>query len=306
MRRPDLSRWASMLLFCVGSCYFLTACAGAPANTSVNTNLNINAASPATNVNTNANTSTTSAIDTREPDNYQATVTIKLEAMGGQNPVTMPTLGAKVARNGNDRRMEFTGPVGGRIVYLDKGENQKYLILPDKNQYAEINQDSTGFAIRQMMMPAEIVKQVKATTGLQLVGDDTLNGRAVSKYRYAAVANTGTPAGNVNTESYLYVDKETGLPLRSETTSQASGNVKGYNSIRIVTEMSDITTDAPADLFAVPTNMQKIEPDQVRAQVNGLFQALAAVIGQLVQQGQTAVTTASPTATPMPSTSPTR
>src|SRR3569832_1003433 len=113
MRRPELSRLAS-ILFCAGSAYLLTSCAGAPTNTVVNTN--INAASPSINTNTNSNTSTTSAIDTREPDNYQATVTIKLEAMGGQNPVTMPTLGAKVARNGDDRRMEFTGPVGGRIV----------------------------------------------------------------------------------------------------------------------------------------------------------------------------------------------
>jgi hypothetical protein len=295
-----------MLVGCIASAIVLASCAETPAPSNTTVNTNINAASPVANTNSNANTSMTSAIDTREPDNYQATVTIKLEAMGGQNPVSMPTLGAKVARNGSDRRMEFTGPVGGRIVYLDKGENEKYLILPDKNQYAEINQDSTGFEIRQMMMPAEIVKQVKATTGLELVGDDTLNGRSVSKYRYAATANTGTPAGNVNTESYLYVDKETGLPLRSETTSQASGNVKGYNSIRIITEMSDITTDAPADLFAVPTNMQKIEPDQVRAQVNVLFQALAAVIGQLVQQGQTTVTTATPMASSTASASPTR
>jgi hypothetical protein len=300
MRRSDLSQWTSMLLVCIGSAFFLTSCAGTPAPSNTVVNTNINAASPGANANTNSNTSTTSAIDTREPDNYQASVTIKLEAMGGQNPVTMPTLGAKVARNGNDRRMEFTGPVGGRIVFLDKGDNNKYLILPDKNQYAEINQESTGFEIRRMMMPAEIVKQVKATTGLQLVGDDTLNGRAVSKYRYAATTNTGTPAGNVNTESYLYVDKETGLPLRSETTSQASGNVKGYNAIRIVTEMSDITTSTTPDMFTVPTGMQKIEPEQVRAQVNVLFQALAAVIGQLVQQGQTAVTTASPAGSATP------
>ena len=299
MRRSDLSQWVSMLLVCIGSAVLLTSCAGTPAPSNTLVNTNINAASPAANANSISNSSTTSAIDTREPDNYQATVTIKLEAMGGQSPVTMPTLSAKVARSGDDRRMEFAGPLGGRIVYLDKGDNNKYLILPDKNQYADIDQDSTGFEIRRMMMPAEIVKQVKATTGLQLVGDDTLNGRPVTKYRYASNTNTGTPAGNVSTESYLYVDKETGLPLRSETTSQASGSVKGYNAIRIVTEMSDITNDAPADLFTVPTNMQKIQPDQVRAQVNALFQALAAVIGQLVQQGQT-MQQPSPTASASP------
>ncbi|HTH50349.1 MAG TPA: hypothetical protein VL501_00350 [Pyrinomonadaceae bacterium] len=298
MPRNDISRCVSMLLCVVGFSSLLSGC-GAPAGpVNANVNTNINAASPA--ANTNSNTSTTSAIDAREPDNYQATVTIKFEAMGGQNAVTMPTLGAKVARNGNDRRMEFTGPVGGRIVYLDKGD-KKYLILPDKNQYAELDKDSTGFEIRRMMMPSEIVKQVKATTGLQLVGDDTLNGRPVSKYRYASAANTGTAAGNVNTESFLFVDKDTGLPLRSETTSQATGNVKGYNALRIITEMSDITTSTTPDMFAEPTSMQKIENEQVRAQVNMLFQAAAAVVAQIMQQGQNATQpAASPTATATP------
>lgn len=297
--RYNKGLWATTALAGLGSIVLL-GCGQAPGPSNGNVNTNINAASPAANSNTNSNTASTSAIDTREPDNYQATVTIKIEAMGSQTPVAMPTLGAKVARNGNDRRMEFTGPVGGRIVFLDKGD-KKYLILPDKNQYAELDKDSTGFEIRRMMMPGEIVKQVNATTGLQLVGDDTLNGRAVSKYRYAAATNTGTPAGNVNTESYLFVDKETGLPLRSETTSQATGNVKGYNSLRIVTEMSDITTSTTPEMFTEPTNMQKIENEQVRAQINMVFQAVAAVIGQMMQQGQTG----QPAATATPATSPT-
>src|ERR1043165_798276 len=163
MRRSDLSRWVSTAFVCVSGSILL-GCGPQPAPSNSNSNTNVNAASPAVNSNTNSNSSA-SAIDVREPDQYQATVTIKLEAMGTQQPVTMPTLAAKVARNGNDRRMEFTIPAGGRVVYLDKGET-KYLILPDKNQYAELNKDSTGFEIRQMMTPGEIVKQVKATTGL--------------------------------------------------------------------------------------------------------------------------------------------
>jgi len=66
--------------------------------------------------------------------------------------------------------------------------------------------------------------------------------------------------------------------------------------VRVTLEMNDITTDAPTDLFAVPTNMQKIEDEQVRAQVNGIFQALASVLTQLLQQGQTGAAPA-PTAT---------
>ena len=40
----------------------------------------------------------------------------------------------------------------------------------------------------------------------------------------------------------MLVDKQTGLPLRTETVSQSQsgGNVKGVNGVRIVTEMTDI------------------------------------------------------------------
>lgn len=287
MRRRDLSSPVAFFVLAAATALGF-GCGAAPAGNNGNVNTNFNAGSPTPTSVANTTPSSTTDINAREPDQYQATVTVKVQALGSQQNVAMPTLAAKVARNGNDRRMEFTGPVGGRIVYLDKGDNNKYLILPDKNQYAELNAESTGFDIRRMMTPGEIVKQAKSMQGLQLVGDDTFNGRPVTKYRYATVANTQSQAGDVQTESYLYVDKDTGLPLHSETLSKSTGNVNGYNGLRVITEMSDITTDAPADLFAVPTNMQKIQPDQVRAQVNGVFQALTAVIGQLLQQGQTA------------------
>jgi hypothetical protein len=292
MRQLKYSRYAAFASALAS--LWLAACGGpvAPVNSnSANTNA---ATSPSP---TASSTATTSSVDSREPDQYQATVTIKLEAIGAQNPVTLPTLAANVSRSGDDRRMEFTIPAGGRVIYLDKGTTN-YLVLPDKNQYAELNKESTGFEIRRLLMPEDIVRQVKATPGLQLVGDETLNGREATKYRYAAVANTQTQAGDVATESYLYVDKATGLPLRSETVSQTSGNVQGYKGLRLVTEMTDIRTDPAADQFQPPTNLQKVDADQVRAQVDLIFKALAAVIGQMMQQGQAPVPVASPMTSP--------
>jgi hypothetical protein len=239
----------------------------------------------------------TPSVDAREPDQYRANVTIKLEAIGATAPLTLPALAANVSRSGGDRRMEFAIPGGGRVIYLDKGSTN-YLILPDKNQYAEINKESTGFEIRRLLMPEEIVRQIKNTPGVQLVGDDKLYGREVTKYRYAAVANTQTQAGDVATESYLYVDKATGLPLRSEIVTQSSGNVQGYKGLRVVTEMTDLKTDVPADLMQPPTGLQKIEAEQVRAQVDLIFRALATVIGQMMQQGQAPAPVSSPMSSP--------
>ena len=188
--------------------------------------------------------------------------------------MALPTLGAVVSRNATDRRMEFTMPAGGRVVFLDKG-GTNYLILPDKKQYAELNKESLGFEIRRMLMPEQIVAQAKQVPGMQLVGDEKYNGRDATKYRYAAVANTGTQAGQVTTDSFLLVDKETGLPLHSETVSQSQSgaNVQGQNGVRILTEMTDIKTDTSQGQFDLPTDFQKIDSAQVRAQVDMVFSA---------------------------------
>lgn len=270
--------------------FCLAGCGAQPGVTNVNltnsgantSNSNINSA-PAN----SASGSTTTVIESREPGQYQAKVTLKLEAIGAQQSTTLPTLTATVARSGTDRRMEFAMPAGGRVVYLDKA-GTNYLILPEKKQYAEMNRDSLGFDVRRMLMPEQIVEQVKNVPGMQRVGEEKYNGRDVIKYRYGAVANTQSQAGQVATESYLLVDKETGLPLRSETVSQSQsgGSVQGYSGLRIITEISDISTETPADLFAEPTALQKIESDQVRAQVDMIFNSVAVLLTQMMRQGQ--------------------
>jgi hypothetical protein len=154
------------------------------------------------------------------------------------------------------------------------------------------------------MMPDQIVNQVKAIPGVRLVGEETLNGRPVVKYAYSGAANTQTQAGTVATESYVLVDKETSLPIRSETVSQSQngGNVQGVNGLRIVTEMTDIKTTPDANIFTLPAEFQKIDPEQVKAQANLIFSTVAAVVGQMVQQAQAPA----PSTSPSPMVSPAR
>lgn len=278
----------------------IAACGAQP--TTVNSNLTT---SNVTNTNTsntantaNTNTSTSVAVsEAAEPNEYSATVTVKLEALGQSQNVAFPTLAAEVARSGSDRRMVFTMPAGGRIVYLDKA-GTNYLVLPDRKQYAELNRESLGFEVRRMLMPEQIVEQARSVQGVQRVGEEPYNGRPAIKYRYGAVANTQSQAGQVATESFLYVDKETGLPLHSETVSrsQSGGNVQGYSGVRIVTDITDIRTTVSPDLFAEPTGLQKVESDQVRAQVDMIFNTIAAALTQAMQQMNT---TATPPATPV-------
>lgn len=247
-----------------------------------------------------ANTNSTSSVtvsEAAEPSEYQANIAVKLEALGNQQKTTAPTLSAKVARKGTDRRMEFIMPAGGHVVYLDKG-GKNYLILPDMKQYAELNQESMGFEVRRMLMPGEIVQQVKSVPGVERVGEEKYNGRDVIKYRYGNITDTQSQAGQVATESFLYVDKETGLPLHSETLSQSKsgGSVQGYSGVRIITEISDINTTTTPDMFAEPTGFQKVENEQIRAQVNMIFNSMGQFLAQMMNQAQPA-----PSGSPSPS-----
>jgi hypothetical protein len=286
-------------VFLVGAAA-LSACNQGTITTNVNSNIaavnsningNANFFNPNSNVtgNTVSNVSPSSAVssvDTREPDKYQAKVTIRLETIGDQNKTALPTVSANVARDGTNRRMEITLPGGEKIIYLDSGDKH-LLVSPNRKQYAELNKESVGTDVRNILLPEQIVNQVKNQKGVEKIGEEQLNGRTVTKYRYASATNTQTKAGEVQTESFLLVDKDTGLPLRSETVSQSqSGGVQGVSGIRVVTEMTDIKSDVTPDLFAEPTDFKKVEPSEVRSQLDLVFRAITALAGQMISAGQ--------------------
>ena len=281
----------------------LAAACGAPATTS-NANIsNGNLASNTSIINSNSNTNSTSGnYQFTEPNTYQGVMRLTFETMGQQqqNKVTTPPIGALVARNGADRVMEFTLPTNEKVQYLEKG-NMKYIVLPSRKQYAELTEEALGFEVRRLMMPEQIVNQLKAIPGVTQAGEETLNGRQVVRYTYNRQMNTNTQAGTVATDSYFLIDKETGLPVRSETVSQSTsgGNVQGVSGLKLVTEMTDIKAAPDPSLFNIPTEFQKIDPEQVKMQANILFQAAAAVIGQMINQAKVTPTpAATATATP--------
>ena len=276
---------------------------GAPATTSNVNTANGNFANTS-NLNTNSANSNTSGSTYQftEPNSYQGVMRLTFETMGQQpqNNTTLPPIVATVARNGVDRMMEFTLPTNEKIQYVEKGEMQ-YIILPSRKQYAELTDEALGFEVRRMMMPEQIVNQLKTIPGVTLAGEETLNGRQVLRYTYNRATNTNSQVGTVATDSYFLIDKETGLPVRSETVSQSAtgGNVQGVSGLRLVTEMTDIRSEPDPNLFNVPTEFQRIDPEQVKAQANILFQAAAAVIGQMINQAKVSPTpAATATATP--------
>lgn len=291
-----ISLWLICLLGLAGS-----ACQRAD-NTNANTNLAANAnTSPATNANANTSPETGLTIAAREPEKYRAVLVLSAETEGGQKTIGIPSLSAEVARNGADRRVSFKLPDGSSLIYLEQGDKH-IVIMPSRKQYAELTPEATGFQLQKLMTPGQIVSLLEKVKGVEKVGDDTMNGRAADKYRYAATTNTSTAAGEVKSEAFVYVDKETGLPLRAELYSEASGNVQGLKGLKIVAEMRDVTTNVDDSLFQVPAGLNKVPPEQVRAQIDALTNAAAALIKALLSNMNTAAqtTSASPAAAASP------
>jgi len=286
-----------------------SGCTRGPAESNVNLNVNTNVNANANLTAVNANTATApSTLAAREPDRYRATLVFSAETEGGEKTIGIPTLSAEVAKNGADRRLSFKLPDGSDLIYLERG-GQQFAIAPGRKQYAELTPEATGFQLHKLMTPGQLVSYLDRLQGIQLVGEESQGGRTAMKYRYARTSQTNTSAGEVKTESFIYIDKDTGLPLRAELFGEASGNVQGVKGATVVAEMRDISTEVDLSLFDIPTGFNKVPEQQVRAQVNAITNTIAAVLRTLLTNMNTVPPpspspTLSPAATASPTASP--
>jgi len=274
----------------------LTSACQPASNLNANTNANnqlANANSGSPNMNTGA--STGPSINTREPEKYTATLVFSLETESREKAIGIPPLSVKVARSGDDRRVEFNLPDGSPLVYVDHN-NHHYVIVPSRKQYAELTQEATGVQPQKLMTPGQLVESLKNVRGVQRVGDETINGRAADKYSYSNSTNTNTQAGQINTQAFVYVDKDTGLPLRSELVSESSGDVKGVKGARVIAEMRDIKTDIDVSLFDIPTGYSQVAPERIRQQIDALTSAVLALVKNMKAGSN------SPASSPSPAT----
>ena len=276
-----------------------SACQRAETNANTNTSLTANANLSPVNANASLSPAPASLSTAREPEKYRAVLVISAETEGGQKTIGIPSLSAEVARNGADRRVSFKLPDGSDLIYLEQGDKH-IAIMPGRKQYAELTPEATGFQLQKLMTPGQIVSYLQKLKGIERVGDDTMNGRPADKYRYATTTNTSTSAGQVNTEAFFYVDKDTGLPLRVDLSSEATGNVQGVKGAKIVAEMRDISTNVDDSLFQVPAGLNKVPPEQVRAQIDAFSNTVAALVKALVSNMNAASTTTSVSPTPSP------
>lgn len=276
------------VVVCLATVLLNAGCQRVDTNANANANLNLANANNSPLANANVTAEPISTLAAREPDRYRATLIFSAETEGGQKTIGIPTLSADVARNGGDRRVSFKLPDGSDLIYLEK-DNLHIVIAPARRQYAELTPEATGVQLQKLMTPGQLVARLEKLRGIERVGEESMNGRIAEKYRYATTSNTNTQAGTVSAQAFVYVDKETGLPLRADLFTEASGEVQGMKGARIVAEMRNITTDVDSSMFEVPAGYSKVPPEQVRQQINALTNTAAALVralfGGMVSQG---------------------
>jgi len=257
----------------------LSGCSTA-GNTTTTTNSNSEPNPPASTSSTGSATETTTPFEAREPDRYIVTTRLSIQPTGNTPQANVPPLQFTFARLTADRRISFKLPDPvGEVVYLEKAP-LKYLIFPARNQYVELDPEELGFQLGSVMSPASVVERLKERMQYERMGTEMLNGRTAVKYRFRGAADTRTQVGTVEADSIVYVDQETGLPLRSEVDTMTSSGA----GARVVTEADNLDLRPDPALFEVPIAMKRVTSTELKEQVQGFVNAIRVFVNYARQQ----------------------
>lgn len=297
--RGVLAAAAAAFALAAAGCQQAVETSNSTANVNGNSTVNVNSNTNANMTTSTVQTNTGQTIEATEPEKYSATMVATLATAGQQQQKGQAEI--KVARNGADRRYSVNVPVLGELVFLDKAD-KRYVIMHGRKQYAELTQEMTGVNVDQLrsMTPGQLVAFVTKQQGVTQVGEETFNGRQAIKYRATGGTQTQTAAGQVKGETFIYVDKATGLPLRIEGFGQSTGNVQGVTGGNVVVETRDLKTEVnPAD-FELPQGYKQLTPEEVKQQVAQLGQLLQGVMAFINAQSAATAPAASPSPTATP------
>jgi len=246
---------------------FALGCSEASKGTDANSSAG---SSPKLGGNANANSgpraasSQSAAIDIKEPERYSVAMTISIQETASEAPAPMLTQQLSLAKLGADRRWTFVFPAPlGQIVYLEKS-GLKYLVLFERKQYVELSADAMGFQLGNVLTPHSIAERLKPGQ-YEKLGLEPVNGRTANKYRLI-----GAGGASAQTDGLIFVDQETGLPLRSEMNAAAPSGTKS----RVIVEARDVQLNPDRAQFDVPVGMKKVTQQEARQQIEGFASAL--------------------------------
>ena len=238
--------------------------------TSKGTNANSSGSTSQSGGNDNANSGSRTAssqsatIDIKVPERYGVAMTISTQGTTSEAPAPMLTQQLSLAKVGADRRWTFVFPAPlGQIVYLEKS-GLKYLVLVERKQYVELTPDALGFRLGSVLTPNSIAERL-GSRQYEKLGLEPVNGRTAIKYRVSRAVDSST-----QTDGVIFVDQETGLPLRSDLNTAATAGTKS----RVIVEVRDVQLNPNPAQFDVPAGMKKVTQQEARQQVEGFASAL--------------------------------
>lgn len=202
-----------------------------------------------------------SAIDIQEPERYSVAMTVSIQETSSEVPTPMLTQQFDLAKLGADRRWAFVFPAPlGQVVYLEKS-GLRYLVFYDRKQYTELTPTALGFELSKVMIPNSIARRLNAHQ-YEKLGLEPVNGRTAIKYRLTAASD--------DSPHMIFVDQETGLPLRSELSAVAASGTKS----RVIVEARDVRLNPDISQFDVPIGMKKAATRDVAQQIEAFASAL--------------------------------
>lgn len=234
---------------------------------SSNANSN-NGSVPAANSNGNASADSRAArsapLDIKEPERYSVAMTISVQDATA-DPAKMPTLQFDFTKIDADRRWAFALPSPlGQVVYLEKS-GLRYLILFERKQYIEVSSGELGFAPGNSLTAGAVAGHLKERVEFESLGVELVNARTARKYRFEETGNAVARA-----DGAIYVDMETGLPVRSEVNMAASEGGK----VRVIVEARDLQLNPDRLLFDVPDGMRKVSAQEAKQQIQSVSAVL--------------------------------
>jgi hypothetical protein len=268
---------------------------------SSSTSPNSNNSSGAVGSATGSGSATAQPILAPEPNSYSETITIDVQPTGTIQNTAVPPLQFSFAKSGPDKRASFQLPTVGEVVYLEHA-GEKYAEFPGTGTYAQLDDATLGVTLPNLslMSPSDVIARLREHTDYQNLGPADMDGHQSVKYGFTKAINTNTNAGAITTNTTVFVDQATGLPLRAEIV----GNAANGAGARIMLETKNVDLNPQPALFDVPANLRKVSGQQVRDEVRKLAATLSVVIGALqwqINSAAAASATPVPTASPVPS-----
>ena len=191
---------------------------------------------------------------TKEPETYQAVRTLTFTDQSGKSVTTKTT----IAKFGVLRREETqTGSAPTVLLELAEGN---FVLYPNDKIYAQVagfdsatDTDSSAFETS----PEKLLHPDTLQTAYQKLGNETVSGRTLIKYR--VVVNSADGSSVSSNETFIWIDETLGMPVRSET--------KANDGIVSTMELSDVSTQVDKSLFHLPAGYQKVAPEELRRRI---------------------------------------